>query len=135
MGKINFYHLYAKATAADGSDHIVTVVGKLEKTRKYTEFKETVPVELKPGSFVNGELKFGKKLFNRKLTLGISICHPMDDFDEEIGTEIAKARIEKGENVGVLETSSVTMLTEDAIMAEILVKLQYITSHIDDYLP
>lgn len=134
MAKINFYHLYATAKAADGSDHIVTVVGKLERTKKLTEFTEVVPVEVKPGSFINGELKFEKKLFNRKLTLGVSICHPMDDFDEEVGVEIAKARIEKGENVGVLETSSVTMLTEDAVMAEILVKLQYIVSHIDEYI-
>ena len=134
MGKVKYYHLWMKAKAADGRDRYVTVVGKFEQTRKYTEFTEDVPVEIKPGHFVNGELKYGKKLLNRKLTLGVSICHPLDEFDEEIGAEIAKARIEKGEDAGVLETSDVTMLTEDAIMAELLVKLQWICKNIDDYL-
>jgi hypothetical protein len=58
----------------------------------------------------------------------------LDEFDEEIGAEIAKARIERGEDAGTIETSDVTMLTEDAIMAELLVKLQWICKNIDDYL-
>jgi hypothetical protein len=66
--------------------------------------------------------------------LGASICHPSDKFDEQIGIDIAKKRIEKGEDLGVLETSNVTMLTEDAIMGEILVKLNHICETIDDYI-
>jgi hypothetical protein len=65
----------------------------------------------------------------------MSICHPHDIFDENVGIEIAKKRIENGESIGSLETSDVTMLTEDAIMGEILVKLAYITSNIEEYLP
>jgi hypothetical protein len=65
----------------------------------------------------------------------VSICHPHDIFDENIGIEIAKRRIKKGETLGSLETSDVTMLTEDAIMGEILVKLTHITSNIEEYLP
>jgi len=136
MSKVKFYHLYATAkSAVDGKNHVVTVVGKLEQTRKPTEITEAVPVEVKPGQFFNGELKFKRKMFNRKLTLGLSICHPLDEFDVETGVEIAKSRIEKGEILGSLETSSVTMLTEDAIMAELLVKLEFIIKNIDDYLP
>lgn len=135
MSKIEFYHLYAKAASKDGSNHIVTVVGKLEKTREPVEFKEDVPVEYKPGAFVDGELRYTKKVFKRKLTLGLSICHPLDRFDEEVGVEIAKGRIERGETLGSLETTSVTMLTEDAVQAELLVKLQYIVDNIDEYLP
>ena len=133
--RTKFFHLYANAVGADGKNHIVTIVGKLVQSKKMTEFTETVPVEFKPGAYLNGELKFQRNIFNRKLTLGMSICHPLDNFDIEQGVEIAKARIEKGETLGSLETSSVTMLTDDAVMAELLVKLNYVTEHIDDYLP
>ena len=132
--KQKIFHLWAKTKASDGKDHYVTVVGKLEQTRKKEEISDIVPVEFKPGHFVDGELKYSIKKLNRKLTLGASICHPLDEFDEELGIKIAKARIEKGENLGVIETSDVTMLTEDAIMAELLVKLQHIISNIEEYL-
>jgi hypothetical protein len=135
MSRIKYFHLYGNATAEDGKNHIVTIVGKLVQSKKMTEFAETVPVEFRPGAFLDGELKFKRNIFNRKLTLGMSICHPLDTFDIEKGVEVAKARIEKGESLGSLETSSVTMLTDDAVMAELLVKLNYVTEHIDDYLP
>ena len=68
------------------------------------------------------------------MTVGVSICHPLDEFDEEFGVELAKARIERGQDAGTVETNDVTMLTDDLIMAELLGKLSYITSHIDDYI-
>ena len=74
------------------------------------------------------------KKLNRKLTLGLSICHPLDKFDEEVGVEIAKSRINKGINLGSIETSDVTMLTEDAIFAELMVKLNHIMDSIDEYI-
>jgi hypothetical protein len=97
--------------------------------------QEVIPIEVKEGSFVDGVLSYpSNKLLKRKLTLGVSICHPHDTFDEQIGIDIAKKRIEKGETLGSLETSNVTMLTEDAIMGEILVKLQHICNTIDEWL-
>jgi hypothetical protein len=134
MSKIKFFHLWGKVKAKDNKDHYVTVVGKLVQTRKKENITEIVPIEFKPGHFVNGELKYSIKKLNRKLTLGIAICHPMDKFDEEVGCEIAKSRIEKGQDAGTIETSDVTMLTEDAIMAELFTKLQYVTNNIDDFL-
>jgi hypothetical protein len=133
--KIKYFHLYGNATGSDGKNHIVTIVGKLEQGSMRKEFKEDVPVEYKEGSFVDGTLTFEKKVFQRKLTLGLSICHPMDEFDVEKGVEIAKARIERGDTLGSLETNSVTMLTDDAVMGELFVKLMYVTDTIDDYLP
>ena len=133
--KTRFFHLYGNAEGADGKNHVVTVVGKLEQGKKTVEFTENVPIEVKENSYVNGELKYSRRIMSRKLTIGASICHPLDRFDLEKGIEIAKARIEKGDDLGVLETSSVTMLTDDAIMAELLVKLQYMINNIDEYLP
>lgn len=135
MAKEKFYHAWAKATSSNGDEHYVTVVGKFEQSRKEKIVQDVVPVETKPNTIVDGILTYGVKNLNRKLTLGVSICHPSDTFNEEIGINIAKRRINRGQDLGQIETSNITMLTEDAIMAEILVKLNHIVENIDDFLP
>ena len=132
--KTKFYHLWAEALDANGGKHYVTVVGKFEQNYEPKEVTQEVPVEVKPGSVVKGKLTFNKRTLHRVLTIGVSICHPLDEFDEEFGVELAKARIERGEDAGSIETNSVTMLTEDLIMAELLGKLTYIVNNIDDYI-
>ena len=135
MSKVKYFSMYASCEDSSGEKHIVTVVGKLVQTRERQMVQEVVPVEVKEGSFVDGVLTYpSNKLLNRKLTLGVSICHPSDTFDEQIGIDVAKSRIEKGQTLGSIETSDVTMLTEDAIMAEILVKLNHIVNSIDEYI-
>lgn len=135
MAREKFFSAWAKATSSNGDEHYVTVVGKFEQSRKEKIVQDVVPVETKPNTIVDGILTYGVKNLNRKLTLGVSICHPSDTFNEEIGINIAKGRINRGQNLGQIETSNVTMLTEDAIMAEILVKLNHICQNIDTYLP
>lgn len=132
---VKYFHVYGKTKTDNGEEHVVTIVGKFEQKRKNMPIKESVDVEALNGSFVKGELNYNIKKLNRKLTLGLSICHPMDKFDEEIGVEIAKSRINKGITLGSLETSDVTMLTEDAIFAELMTKLNYVIGHIEEYLP
>ena len=134
MAKEKFYSAYAKAVSDNGDTHYVTVVGRLEQTKKEEVICEQTEVETKPYSFVDGVLTYSIKRLNKTLTLGMSICHPTDTFDEEVGIRIAKRRIKKGEDIGRLETSDITMLTEDAIMGEILVKLSHITQNIDEYI-
>ena len=131
--KTKWYHVYGRTTASDGKERVVTVVGKFEQSRKPQEFTENVEVETLKGGFVQGELKYKLKTLKRKLTLGLSICHPLDKFDEEVGVEIAKSRINKGINLGSIETSDVTMLTEDAIFAEMVTKLNHIVENVDEY--
>ena len=133
--KSKFYHLYASCEDSKGEKHVVTVVGKLEQTRERQIIEEVVPIELDEKVVVNGLLSYpSKKLMKRTLTLSLAICHPNDEFNEEEGVRVAKRRIENGDVLGSIETSNVTMLTEDAVMAEILVKLNHITEHIDDYI-
>lgn len=134
MSRVKYYHAWAKATSSNGDEHYVTVVGKFEQSRKEEIVQDVVPVETKPNTIVDGILTYGVKNLNRKLTLGVSICHPLDKFDEEVGINIAKGRIARGQDLGQLETSNVTMLTEDAIMAEIIVKLNHIVENIDEYI-
>ena len=133
--KEKYYHLFAEAIDKDGEKHVVTVVGKFTQNYVPKEVTQEVPVEVKPGSVIKGKLTFNKRTLHRVLTVGVSICHPLDKFDEEVGIKIAKGRIERGQDLGQLETSNVTMLTEDAIMAEILVKLNHIVNSIDEFLP
>ena len=132
--KIRFYDLSGTAVDKDGVSHEVTVVGKFVQERSRNEIKETVPVETRPGCFVNGELRYSMKFLTRRLTIGAAICHPSDDFDKDAGIRIAKKRIEEGEDLGTIMTNDVTMLTEDAIMGELLIKLTHIISNIDEYI-
>lgn len=133
--KVKYFDAHVSCKDSKGERHVVTVVGKFVQERKRKAVQEIVPVEVKEGSFVDGVLCYPtNKLLSRKLTLGVSICHPCDTFDKEVGIDIAKKRIERGEDLGSIETSDVTMLTEDAIMAEILVKLNHIAETIDEWL-
>lgn len=134
MSKIKFYHLYSQCKDSDGQSHYVTVVGKFTQNYVPKEITEEVPVEVKPGTVVKGKLTFNKRTLHRTLTVGVSICHPSDEFDEEFGVELAKARIEKGQDAGTIETNDVTMITEDLIMAELLGKLSYICNNIENYI-
>ena len=133
--KTKYYSMHQTVKDSNGDKHVVTVVGKFTQTRERQMVRELVPVEVKEGSFVDGMLCYpSNKLLKRTLTLGMSICHPSDTFDEEIGVELAKKRIENGQDLGTIETSDVTMLTEDAIMGEIFVKLSHITDNLNDYI-
>lgn len=133
--RVKYYHVYGQTTGSDGKRHVVTIVGKFEQTREDVGVTEIVDVETKPTNFVKGELTYNVKMLRRKLTLGLSICHPSDTFDEEVGVEIAKSRIKRGDDLGSIETTNVTMLTEDAIMAELVVKLNHVLETIDEFLP
>ena len=132
--RVKYFHVYGIAKTGR-KNHVVTVVGKFEQSRENTDVTEIVDVETKPTNFVKGELKYKVKQMKRRLTLGMSICHPSDTFDEEVGVEIAKARIEKGYDLGSIETTNVTMLTEDAIMAELVTKLNHVIENIEKFLP
>ena len=134
MSKVKHFSLWAEARDANGEKHYVTVVGKFTQNYVPKEITQEVPVEVKPGTIVNGKLTYNKRTLHRVLTVGVSICHPLDKFDEEVGINIAKGRIARGQDLGQLETSNVTMLTEDAIMAEVLVKLNHIVENIDEYI-
>ena len=133
--KTKFSHVWGKAVDKDGNVHYVTIVGKLEQSHERVTVKEDAYVAYSEFKGVMGTLTYAPKLLKRKLTLGMSICHPNDEFNEEIGVKMAKSKIKKGQTLGSLETNNVTMLTDDAILAELFVKLAHITSNIDNYLP
>ena len=132
--KVKFFDLHAECKDSNGETHVVTVVGKLEQSYVPRVFTEEVPVEISPNQTIKGELSFTRKTIFRKLTVGVSICHPTDEFNEEFGIELAKARIEMGKDSGSVFTTNVTMLTDDLVMAELIGKLSYICKNIDKYI-
>lgn len=134
MAKIKYYHLNADAVDSNGVKHKVTVVGKFVQKYVHKPFTEKATVNLKRNKTVNGHFTYDRKVLERTLTIGVSICNPTDDFNEEEGIRIAKKRIEEGKDAGKIMTNSVTMLTEDLILAELLGKLTYITSNIESYI-
>lgn len=136
MSKAKLYHVWGKATDSNGDEHYVTIVGKFEQTRKRLSNSEEITIPTEYGKNVRGIIVYETpKILSRKLTLGVSICHPLDKFDENEGVKVAKRRIECGNEIGSIETHDVTMLTKDAILAELLVKLAHVTENIDEYLP
>lgn len=134
MAKAKFYHFIADAFDSKGKKHTITLVGKFEQFNEKVTNIRGVPVETDNRKKVMGTLKFETKQMTRRLTIGYAICNPNDTFDENVGIRIAKSRIEKGNDVGSIETHSVTMLTKDAIAMELLTKLQHISNNIDDYI-
>ena len=64
--KTKYYHLFADGVDSNGEKHTVTVVGKFTQEYIQKPFTEKVPVEVKPNSFVNGELTFNKKTLTSK---------------------------------------------------------------------
>ena len=89
MAKVKYFDLHAEAVGSDGKKRVVTLVGKLEQG--YFKEKVVVDAPIVIGkSELEGKLSFRKKTFKRTLTIGMSICHTDDKFDEEYGINLAK---------------------------------------------
>lgn len=127
MSKVKYFDIHSQAI--NGS--VITIVGKVETGTAHHEITEGIPVQLSANSIVGGSLTYQIKHFHRTLTIGLSICNKRDEFNENEGIRIAKKRIEKGNNVGIVETDNVTMLTDDQVIALLFAKLTYFTAHVD----
>ena len=126
MKKAKFYDVHGECTDKLGHKHTVTLVGKLEYYKE--AYSDTKGNE-------NVMTTMFTKVKRKRLSIGMSICHSMDTFDEEIGKKLAMRRIKHKQAIGVLETSTMLMLSKDAVMAELLTTLSMVTSHIDQFLP
>lgn len=132
--KTKFYSMHAQAIDSDGNRHIITVVGKFVQKRIKERVETPTSVFLDNGKEMRGKTIFNKKGIERKLIVGVSICHPSDEFNEEYGIKLAKRRIENGEDAGTLTTNNVTMLTKDLIQVILFGKLSYIKDNIEKFI-
>jgi len=133
--KDKIFSAWAKAEDSNGVQHYVTIVGKLSQRKKRKAVSEDTLVEYGRNSLTEAVLLYDIKELERTLTIGMSICHPDDEFNEKEGIKVALRKINNGNFIGQLTTSDVTMLTKDAVMAEIIVKLDHVSKNIDKYLP
>lgn len=127
MAKTKFYKVHGECTDTHGDKHTVMLVGRLEWVKETVEVNDSATQDL----IVSRLFRYRKKV----LTIGMAICHKWDTFDEAIGEKIAKKRIKRGDVLGSLETRNFSMLTDDSVNAELLVKLSHVMKNIDKYLP
>ena len=133
--KIKYYHRSGEVTLKNGTKRMITIVGKFEQRRKPTVVTEDVIVNVFPGKYVDGAVAFTRKILERKFTLGLAICAPGDEFNEEYGIKLAKKRINQGIDLGTVYTNDVTMLTKDACEAELENKFKFVSANLEKYLP
>ena len=131
MGKPKFYHFVKGFSDSQGKTHIVTIVGKLEKERDYTqEMQETHPTDTRTIFVFDA-----KKGFKRTLSYAYSICHP-DDFEaftEEKGIKIAKRRLETNP-LGEMSTTKITTLTKQQIEVILKGELDFIGENLEKFI-
>jgi hypothetical protein len=113
------------------SKRVILVLGLLEE-------KDTVNTIVKDVSADKygrrGKLFYDRKNRTKTLTLAYAICNPTDEFDLTQGVELAKKRIEKGDIIGKLTSTSRSMLNHDQIEAIISNEIYYIEDNIDTYI-
>ena len=123
------FSMYGTAVSADHREHVVTIVGLYEQGKRTVE-------ECSDPFKLNGEvikLISCKSNLHRELKYGISICHPEDDFVEEIGIRKAMKRAKKNP-LGKLTTDMRTTLCEDQCKLILFGELQHVIKNIDHYI-
>lgn len=129
------YHIDGIVKGEDGVQRHVVLVGKMvEEDVMNNETANITLVEKKTRKNVNAVAFVQRKVRQKKLTIGLSICHPADDFDIEKGIEIAKSRAKK-QPIGSISTTDWNMLQDDMCMGILLVQLAHVSENIDKYLP
>lgn len=127
-----FFALNGKATAKDGKERFVTVVGE------YKQVKETIEqafvAQCDCASNKESVVIVPTTTKKRNFTMAYAICNPEDEFSEEVGKAVAKSRL-KRDPIGVLTSTHCTMLNDDQCELLLFGELHYILDNIDKYLP
>ena len=126
-----FYSLYADAIDKYGHKHVVTVGGMLTVVEEKETLTCNSQVKDKFGKVYNGVTTFEKPWVVRHFGIARAICAPMDEFDINVGEELIKKRIEKGEVVGELNSTYRTMLNDDMCNILLVNELKYAVENID----
>ena len=132
--KAKIYSTTKEAVDKEGGKHVITVVGSLTKRRRKVDHIKDAYVEIGKKSVLKGTLSFKEKRIDKQLTMAMSICHPHDTFDKEVGIKLATSRLKKYD-IGKVETSSLSMLDSQMVNAMISAKADYIADNLDKFLP
>lgn len=132
--KEKFYSLWSKATDANGVDHYVTVVGKVEQERVRETLTTDTMVEDEHGKKHEATILTDIKYKRRVFTMARSICSPEDTFNFEQGVKIAKKRIKNGDIIGEFTSNNITMLNDDMCNLLIFNEVNHVVRNIDKYI-
>lgn len=132
--KAKIYSTTKEVVDKEGGKHVITVVGSLTRRRRKVDHVKDAYVEIGKKSVLKGTLIFKEKRIDKQLTMAMSICHPHDTFDKEVGIKLATSRLKKYD-IGKVETSSLSMLDSQMVNAMISAKADYIADNIDKFLP
>lgn len=129
------YTMKGEAVDRNGVKHIVTMVGEYVQENEYDIAEDIVDVvdEFDEHKVVQGVLTYPTKKRKRTLTYSFSICHPDDEYNEDIGVKIAMRRIKRNP-LGRLETNLITTLCKDQINLILFGELNYVIDNIDKYI-
>ena len=119
--KAKIYSTTKEVVDKEGGKHVITVVGSLTKRRRKIDHIKDDYVEIGKKSVLKGTLSFKEKRIDKQLTMAMSICHPHDTFDKEVGIKLATSRLKKYD-IGKVETSSLSMLDSQMVNAMIFAK-------------
>lgn len=132
--KAKIYSTTKEVVDKEGGKHVITVVGSLTRRRRKVDHVKDAYVEIGKKSVLKGTLSFKEKRIDKQLTMAMSICHPHDTFDKEVGIKLATSRLKKYD-IGKVETSSLSMLDSQMVNAMISAKADYIADNLDKFLP
>ena len=132
--KAKIYSTTKEVVDKEGGKHVITVVGSLTKRRRKIDHIKDAYVEIGKKSVLKGTLSFKEKRIDKQLTMAMSICHPHDTFDKEVGIKLATSRLKKYD-IGKVETSSLSMLDSQMVNAMISAKADYIADNLGKFLP
>ena len=132
--KAKIYSTTKEVVDKEGGKHVITVVGSLTKRRRKIDHIKDAYVEIGKKSVLKGTLSFKEKRIDKQLTMAMSICHPHDTFDKEVGIKLATSRLKKYD-IGKVETSSLSMLDSQMVNAMISAKADYIADNLEKFLP
>ena len=133
MVKTNVNFVQDWAFDNDGEQHYVTICTIVEQDNIWVDKEDIVKLEHgKPGSFLDAKLQYKKKEFHRTLRMGYSICHNLDEVDEEYGKDLAYKRAIESP-MGTMETNCITMLQKEDVEALMQSKLDYICDNIEKF--
>lgn len=128
--KQKFYSSYGEAIDKNGERHVVTVVGEFKRFKEKRVKDTTITLEDGKEAVVLEQISRKKRTFK----MAYAICHPEDEFNQEIGEKIAKRRLKQGEIIGTVSTFDVTMLNDDQCELMVFGETCHIINQIDHYL-
>ena len=129
--KKKVYSMHGNAIDKNGKNHIVTIIGECTQTVETDIASEEILVPVK-NKVSNGIVSYPIKRKVRVLKYAYSICHPEDEFNEEVGIELAKKRLNRP--LGELKTNYISCLTPDQINMILFEELNYIIENIDKFM-